>query len=364
MEFNKDQQEQKAGDQSIQNQLIGNNSSQTTIGSQINLHQTNIVTTNIPVDQVAALASTVTYQVMQQAKGFCIQIAEEKAIEKMQHFEKIWCPRVITMEHAVENLTDPKFHFMLRDANITAAKSKRKEDLNILSELLACHIEKGSNLKSDAGITRAINIVNEIELDALCALTICLSLNRVVPASGKILEGLKDLEILYSKLLGQDLPSDPDWIDHLSVLGLINIRFFKHDTLEKLLEKHLDGYVCIGVKENSNEYFKIKEILENEKTKLELIPHELLGGYYRLSVSDLSRIKGHLSSLKEYYLKDKELKKTVVSNFMEIWNSYPSLRKINEWVATIPVDFLINSVGKALAQTNAKRCFSEFPDLI
>ena len=365
MEINKDQQVQKAGDQSIQNQLIGDNSSQTTIGSQINLHQTNIVTTNIPVDQVAALASTVTYQVMQQAKGFCIQIAEEKAIEKMQHFEKIWCPRVITMEHAVENLTDPKFHFMLRDANITAAQSSRQEDLCILSELLACHVDKGSNLKIDAGINRAIKIVNEIDLDALCALTVVMTIRSVVPTSGRIIDGLNALNNLYSKLLTLNLPENEEWLDHLDVLGLINIRFTANPKLENILSEKLDGYICIGMKKDSEEYMKTLEILrKNGISETQLVPNDLLEGYYRLNIAGLSSLKECLKSIIELYSNDKDLQKMVMKNFMNQWDSFESLRIVKEWFDKIPVKFIINSVGKVLAQTNAKRIFPEYPDLI
>ena len=49
---------------------------------------------------------------------------------------------------------------------------------------------------------------------------------------------------------------------------------------------------------------------------------------------------------------------------MSMWDSYEILRVIHEWFDNIPIFFRINSVGKALAQTNAKRCYPSFPDLI
>jgi hypothetical protein len=49
---------------------------------------------------------------------------------------------------------------------------------------------------------------------------------------------------------------------------------------------------------------------------------------------------------------------------MNKWDKYETLRIVKEWFNNIPVFFRINSVGKALAQTNAKRSYSGFPDLI
>ena len=43
----------------------------------------------------------------------------------------------------------------------------------------------------------------------------------------------------------------------------------------------------------------------------------------------------------------------------------PSYREfVKDWINNIPLYFRVNSVGKALAQTNAKRCYPDFPDLI
>lgn len=49
---------------------------------------------------------------------------------------------------------------------------------------------------------------------------------------------------------------------------------------------------------------------------------------------------------------------------MNKWDTFDALKIVKEWFNNIPVFFRINSVGKALAQTNAKRCYSGFPDLI
>jgi hypothetical protein len=129
--------------------------------------------------------------------------------------------------------------------------------------LLACHIEKGNDIKIDAGISRAINIVNEVDLDSLCALTIVLSILNIKPVTGNVEEGLSVLNDLYTKLLTHPLPEDDAWIDNLNVVGAINILSGSFYKVDKLLSSRFNGYLSVGIKSDSNEHKKAIEILEN-----------------------------------------------------------------------------------------------------
>ena len=246
MDLSKKHQEQVAGDNSTQNQVVGTQ------------NNTYVTINGVSIPDVATFTTTVSTQVTQQALSLCTQVAYDVACKKMSEFEAVWLPRVQHMEKAIDNFAEPKFQFMLRDANITAAKSTRAEDLNMLSELLACHIEKGSDIKIDAGISRAINIVNEVDIDSLCALTIVLAIINTIPASGNISEGLKVLNDLYAKLLICNLPERDAWIDNLNVVGAINIQSGSFNKLDKIITSKLDGYVCAGIKSDTDEHKQAK----------------------------------------------------------------------------------------------------------
>lgn len=353
MDISRKSQEQVAGDNSIQNQVVGTQNN-------------NYVTINgISVTDVATFTTTVSTQVTQQALSLCTQVAYDIACKKMNEFESVWLPRVEKMENAIDNFAEPKFQFMLRDANITAAKSTRLEDLNILSELLACHIEKGNDIKIDAGISRAINIVNEVDLDSLCALTIVLSILNTKPVTGNVEEGLSVLNDLYTKLLTHPLPEDDAWIDNLNVVGAINILSGSFYKVDKLLSSRFDGYLSVGIKSDSNEHKKAIEILENNHYSKDVLKNNVfLPEYLRLPIVNNAELKPELKPILELYSKDKVLQQTINDNFMNKWDTYDALKIVKEWFNNIPVFFRINSVGKALAQTNAKRCYSGFPDLI
>ena len=359
MDYSKTSQTQEAGEGSIQNQVIGD-------GSQIvNIENQTVNNVVVPPSDIVTFTTTLSTQVTKQALELCTDVAQGIAYSRMKDFESTWLPRLQHMERITENMLDPKFHFMLRDANITAAKSSRQEDLRLLSELLACHIEKGEDKKIDAGISRAINIVNEIDEDALCALTVVASLLSITPVTGEVNKGLSVLEDLFAKLLFTTLPDGDGWIDHLNVLGCINILSGKFYKIPKLTSIMLDGYFCVGIKKDSDNYVKAIEMLRsNGLDESTLVPNECLPGYVRIPICSFGSMAPPLNDITTLYDHDKTLMSQVEMKFMEIWDSYEHLSMIRKWFEQIPYFFRINSIGKALAQTNAKRCLPSFPDLI
>ena len=361
MDISKKTQEQKAGDNSSQYQQIGDNSNQTIIENQTN----NVTITGPGLPDVVSFTTTVSTQVTAQALNLCTQVSKDICKQKMDIFGSIWIPRITHIENVVNHLIDPKFQFMIRDANISAAKSSRQEDLEMLTQLLVCHIEKGSDMKKDTGINKAIQIVNEVDYDALCGLTCVATLLHISPSSPSVNVGLQILDELYSKLLFTELPKGDRWIDHLDVLGAVSIRTGHFYKLKKILSDHYDGYVCIGIQEGSEGHEKAKEILVNHNYDLNcLIPNECLPGYLRITCVRKENIKSELKPIFDLYSNDRNLLEQAQTTFMEKWDSYNNLKKIREWFEDIPLWFRITSVGFALAQTNAKRCFPDFPDII
>lgn len=364
MDISKTNQKQEAGDNSKQNQLIGDNSNQTVIENQYNYN----MTTGQMVYDIVSLTTTVSSEVTHKALDLCTEVSNKICHQKMEAFEKKWTPVIMKMDNVADHLIDPKFQFMIRDANISAAKSSREEDLDLLTHLLKCHIEKGKDMKVDAGINKAIQIVDQVDYDSLCALTCMVAILGVCSGNGNIKEGLQFMDDLFSKLLYTKLPTGDDWIDHLSVLGAVVIQTGSFNKFEEIYSSLIDGYVCVGVKKDSEEHKKVIEIMKSNDIDLdELVENELLPDYLRFSIAQQASLyKEHkeLKSIFELYSKDKQLMNISKSKFFEIWNTYPNLKTIKEWFDKIPTFFRITSVGYALAQTNAKRCYPEFPDLI
>ena len=62
------------------------------------------------------------------------------------------------------------------------------------------------------------------------------------------------------------------------------------------------------------------------------------------------------------YSHDQEKKNAVKSSFVDLINSFDSLRMISEWWNSIPNHFIITPIGQVLAHANAQR-YIKIPDI-
>ena len=261
----------------------------------------------------------------------------------------------------------------------------------MLSELLICRIAKGEARKNRAGISRAVEVIDKIDDDALCALTVVHAVNKAIPNSGSCKAGLEVLADLFEKLIYMELPVGTDWIEHLDILD--TIRIHSAGSFKKLDEyylKRLPGYSGAGICIDSEVYKNARKQLEDVGLSSSvLVQNELLEGYVRLPVVTKSAIKditwsqrtivdGKLSivstpineteistleSIWDMYSTDAKAKQLANAAFMSMWDSYPSLKRLHVWWDSLPVAFKITHVGTVLAHTNARRCDKSIPEL-
>ena len=189
--------------------------------------------------------------------------------------------KINSIENSLSYFADPSFQILLNKAQVSACSTDRVLDYDMLSELLACRIVKGKTRKINANISRAVEIVAEIDDDALCALTVSYAINRFIPVSADVFEGLNVLNDLFAKLLYMELPSGNKWMDHLDTLGAIRISSF--GSFKKFRDFYceiLNGYCSVGIQENSENHQKALQMLkENNLSTNVLCPNKLLSGY-------------------------------------------------------------------------------------
>lgn len=313
------------------------------------------------------------------------------ANERVQQFEDSLLPKMQQIEGALSAFADPSFQFLLASAQRTAAATERDADYDMLSELLVCRITKGQARKNRAGISRAVEIIDKIDDDALCALTVVYAVNTVIPLSGSCKSGLKALADIFEKLIYMELPSGTDWLDHLDILDAIRIESVT--SFKKIADYYPDrlaGYSAAGICIDSENHKNALSILsEAGLSSSFLVSNELLDGYVKLAIVAKEEIKNlkvtrnfvvngnliheqsrinekeieALEAVWNLYTKDDEVKKIAVSAFMDEWDNYPSLKKLHIWCDSLPLAFDITHVGKVLAHTNARRCDKSIPEL-
>ena len=78
----------------------------------------------------------------------------------------------------------------------------------MLTELLAHRVEKKSDRKTKASISKAVEIVDQIDDDALCGLTVVYAINSWATVAGHILSRLTHHE---RSIFSSVLPRPPNW---------------------------------------------------------------------------------------------------------------------------------------------------------
>lgn len=310
---------------------------------------------------------------------------------RVAEFENKLMPKITQVEGALEAFADPSFQLLLVEAQKSAASTERPVDYDLLSELLIHRFQKGEDRIARAGISLAVEIVDKISDDALLGLTVRHALDRFLPSSGDIHQGLDALNDLFVKLLYRDLPVGQDWLDHLDILDAVRLNGFGAlKKIEQYYPEQLSGYVDVGIEKNSENHKQAIDILKAQNLSGDvLVEHSLNGGYVRLpvprkeSIDELSSTiqvfqNGNLISIQqdllkeqkqaihfvyELYAKDESVRRSNVNLFLEEWDKRPSLKILRKWWDNITTAFNVTSVGKVLAHSNAQRCDKRLPPL-
>ena len=307
------------------------------------------------------------------------------ALQRVAILEYLLMEQTKKVDGLLEAFGDPSFQFLLTNAQKKAAASERESDYELLTELLVCRAQKKNNRKFRAGISHAVDIVDEVDDDALYALTLCYLIGRLYPLSGNCLQGLDVLNSCFETLLNETLPEKQDWIEHLEILNTIRVLPYSMPRrFENIYAQALEGYVCVGIKKDSDNYNIACELLAKRKiSRTFLENHPFLDGYVRLPITHINNLvdlRIQEGPTEEYraltdeeliclhdvwglYSKDEELLKSVKEKFIIELNKRPALKRLMEWRNTITTNFSITQAGIVLAHVNAQRLDNTIGDL-
>lgn len=329
-------------------------------------------------------ARAVFNEMIPQALANYTEEAQKIATERVNKLEERIMPQINQVEGLLPAFADPAFQVLLRKAQQKAAITERENDYDLLTELLVCHVQKGNDRKNRAGIVKAVDIIDTIDNDALCALTIAFVLDHFWPATGNAKEGIEVLSQMYNALIYESLPSNLNWLDHLDILGVIRITpFSKMNKIEDIFTRRFDGYVSVGIKKGTEEYESALQIIQSiGLNKNILVDNIFLDDYVRLEIGNLDDINSlsifnnlgtrsinqrEIEALRDVinlYEKNVDLQNKVKEGFMNLIDEHEPLKTLQEWWNSISGAFSITGVGKIIAYINAKRCIPELPDIL
>lgn len=343
-----------------------------------------IINNGLNESQVRAICSEMSYKAMEEYTAESHLTVEKR----ISDFANVLIPRIEKIENGFEAFADPEFQVELKKAQISSACTDREADYEMLAELLLHRVENKDNRRVKASITKAVEIVDKIDDDALQALTVAYSVIQFTPTNGMIKDGLNTLNYYFGQLPIKQLPKDNSWVSYLDILDVI--RASQIGNFKKMItiySEKLTGYLAVGIKKESENYYKAIEILNkanmNEKVFVE---HELIDGYLRLPVPNKEYIsetkrtinipqlgitlpvllsdneKTALYQVWELYEKNGGLINQIREKFAELVNSFENLVITKEWWDSIPNSFGITPIGRVLAHANAQR-YAKIPEL-
>ena len=353
-----------------------------------NAQQVQVQTINVINGIDEKRAREIYSEMSQKAIEECTFEATIEAQARVNRFAEELIPRIEKIERDFKSFSDPSFQVLLKKAQITAACTDRELDYKLLAELLVHRVNNRENIKKKASIEKAVEIVDKIDDDALCALTVYNAMVHVTPVEGEIYKGIRTLSGMYNSLSAQNLPNDDAWIDNLSILNAIHYSYGRHISFFDHLKERIPGYCCVGIKKDSDNYKKAEELFlqKNLDPSSILIDNELLDGYVRLKIAHFDRmhhltidtVKGTLivkqrpmtqeemsifNTVHSMYSNDQTSMKQAERTFNSLLRRNPVVLFCMNWFDKLNCIINTTSIGKAIAHANAKRMYASFPDM-
>lgn len=382
------------------NQKAGDNSQQI---------QANTVVVNYGIDEKRAreICKEEFAVVRQDWTKDALAIAEHR----VQDLEDKIIPKIIEHDSSLKIFGDPSFQFTLRKAQIAAASSGSECDLDMLSELILHRAEENGNRGKTLGISKAIEIIDQIPESSLIGLSIFYAVSRYSPTDLDVNSGLAALDNLYRKIINNNhLPNGIQWVENLDILSAVRlspsgINSFKK--LDEFMPKKLSMYIPMGVKIGSEGFNDMLIKLNKSGLYIRDLPEgcsQDISQSAKLPIVNMPLFKQHpfkegfvVCMIPPYYLKelkdgyffvteefqvpisdeqynailnasqityedgssDPELK----SKLMKEWDKYPCLNQIHLWWDSLSTFFTVTPVGEAVANAYIRTKDSIIPNL-
>ncbi len=304
----------------------------------------------------------------------CSFVAQDMARKRTEIFEEHLLPKLVKDE-LLESFKRPEIMIALRETEKQAMCTDNEKSYELLSKLLSNRIKYSNDRLIASSLKNATEVATEITDEALTGLTVFFLMTYYSPISAGIRQGLESLNDMFKIIDLDDLPKSNIWLEQLDVLKLGRINSV--GSMKKLIDYYsekLNGYMCVGIKKDSEQYKGAVEVLEKVNlTKNDLVTHELNKEYVRLPLVNCTNYQNNffhitldgslLFCLSEeqhrayekiiglYERNDAILNKNK-EVFAEILNQMSNLKRIRDWWDKINLSFNVTIVGLVLAYTN------------
>ena len=369
---NKNIKKQIGGDSSVQVQSD-------TFNQQIN---NNYYVSGVTEEQVITIFKEQAKNIIQEY-GI---IAEEKANERINKFENITLEKIHNLEASLDAFKKPELRVFVSECYKSAVQTDLDSDYDVLSELLLERIKNDGNRAIYSYLKYATQIIPDLDSNALLALTVYFCTYNLTFKATRPLDVMRMMDELYKNVLYAKLPEKSDWIEQLEILRCIKThQFYMPLSYIEHFKNTYSAFFEIGIKENSDNYVKAIEILNQNKIPCVIFePHEFNPGYYKLRIARESDIdkqiaiklvpsgnlimlteeqKSALHAIYKLYESNSALKAAISVKIEDTLKTHQYINSIISWLDKIKVSFSITSVGNLIANANSRIYEKQIPKL-
>lgn len=292
---------------------------------------------------------------------------------RVKNLEDKVMPKMLEHDKTLKIFADPSFQMLIRKAQQSAACCDRDKDIDLLADLVLHRAKENNNREHRVGISKAIEIVDDLDSTALTALSLTYAFQHLFPMANDIRYGLSVIDSLYAKIIGDiELPSGQEWLEHLDVLSVVRLSSFGgFNKAKDCMCDALKYYLTLGIDKTSEEYrFLECDFSENElPIDLFIEDHPLRPGFKRwrapkdiISFTKINKANGEviqvvlsekqqelISKYRNILVSDGSNKNQLRDSFWDLYCSYPNLKKASDWWDSLQSSFHITPIGVALA---------------
>lgn len=357
------------------------NNQKQTAGDNSQLLQIQELTVNTGIDEKRA--REICTEVFSQRAKEITKEAEEKAFQRTEKFANVLIPRIQKVENALDAFSEPDFQYDLCLAQKSATCTENISDYELLSELLTERVKAKKDRKKAVSIRKAIGVVNEIDDEALCALSLYYVVTKFECNALNMYQHLDSMDRLYGSLRYKELSNNNEWIEHLELLNTIVADMnSKFKSFEDYFCEKYNGFWALGIEVDSENYNKAIDLLKENN-----IPNTILikqDNYITVNVRNRKAINNLvvpvindtglsfykprndkeikiIDSIFDMYesnsVKEDELKK----KFIQEIKKFQNINFVCDWWNSFPYFFRLTSVGEVLAHSNAEKYNKNIP---
>ena len=305
------------------------------------------------------------------------EIAKEITCERITIFTNKFCSELDDIKSYLNIFKKPEVCTFLSECCISAAQTDQDSDYDILSKLLIERIKNDGDKFTCCSLKYAVKTIPDLDDDSLLSLTLYYCVFYLKTDVLKSSQIFQILDNLYGNILCKNLPEKINWLEQLDILKCIRIsQFYIPIRFIDIFEKKYTSLFDVGIKENSENFFKTIQLLKDNNIPLKIfIPHEFNPGYYRLNIASESDIdsklvfvtnipekvilltleqKNTLHKIYNLYETDKELRKNISINIENVLNNYPHIKTVIDWMDKIKSNFVMTPIGVMIGNANAR----------